>query len=299
MKVLADIKNYLFIHNGKIEDQKITEDIVINDSDIIINHASDLQIVYKIDSDNVFLTNIIVKANNEIDLIELYDFKDKTTYDKHIKIEENCNVRRYVDNQSLSSANVNLKEQVEVFENTKITCAYVELSDNNVEANINFSLVGQNADALVRLAALSKGTENKHYTVTLDHLNPYTIGAMENYGVVKDKGSLILDGIGTIKRGNYKSSSHQVNKIIVFNDGCKAAANPYLYIDEYDVKAGHGASVGKIDEEHLYYLQSRGLTKQEAMHLITYGYFIPVMEFISNDALKEQFSDTLKEKVGI
>ena len=68
---------------------------------------------------------------------------------------------------------------------------------------------------------------------------------------------------------------------------------------EYDVKASHGASVGKIDEDHLYYLMSRGLSKHDAMHLVTYGYFLPVLEFISVESLKERFSDVLKEKVGL
>lgn len=54
-----------------------------------------------------------------------------------------------------------------------------------------------------------------------------------------------------------------------------------------------------IDEDHLYYLMSRGLSKQDAMHLVTYGYFLPVLEFISVESLKERFSDVLKEKVGL
>lgn len=49
----------------------------------------------------------------------------------------------------------------------------------------------------------------------------------------------------------------------------------------------------------MYYLQSRGLSKKDAMHLVTYGYFIPVMEFIDNADLREMFNETLKEKVGI
>ena len=151
----------------------------------------------------------------------------------------------------------------------------------------------------MRLAALARGEEKKHLTLSLVHEAPFTTGIMDNYGVVKNQANLIIDGIGTIKKGNHQSNSHQTNKIIVFDKGCNAKANPYLYIDEYDVKASHGASVGKIDEEHLYYLQSRGLSKEDAMHLVTYGYFIPVLEFIDNDELKELFNETLREKVGI
>ena len=65
--------------------------------------------------------------------------------------------------------------------------------------------------------------------------------------IVKSKQVLIIiDGVGRIYKGMSGSDTHQTNKIIVFDEGCKAQANPYLYIDEYDVKASHGASVGKI-----------------------------------------------------
>lgn len=63
------------------------------------------------------------------------------------------------------------------------------------------------------------------------------------------------------------------------------------------MKASHAAGVGKMDEEHLYYLQSRGLTKKQAMQLITYGYLKPVIEVIDNEMLKEHFEDVLS-KVG-
>ena len=135
--------------------------------------------------------------------------------------------------------------------------------------------------------------------MTLEHSAPHTYGDMDNYGIVKSKASLIIDGVGRIYKGMSGSDTHQTNKIIVFDEGCKAQANPYLYIDEYDVKASHGASVGKIDEDHLYYLMSRGLSKQDAMNRVSFGYFLPVLDFISVESLKVRFSDVLKEKVGL
>ena len=101
----------------------------------------------------------------------------------------------------------------------------------------------------------------------------------------------------TITNGQNGSASHQTNKIIVFDPKCYASANPFLYIDEYDVQASHAAGVGKMDEEHLYYLQSRGLTKRQAMQLITYGYLMPVVEVVDNEMIKERFELALS-KVG-
>ena len=131
------------------------------------------------------------------------------------------------------------------------------------------------------MAVLSKDKEKKHYKVHIKHNAPHTTGIMDNYGVAKDEAHLVIDGIGTITNGQNGSASHQTNKIIVFDPKCYASANPFLYIDEYDVQA----------------LQSRGLTKRQAMQLITYGYLMPVVEVVDNQMIKERFELALS-KVG-
>ena len=297
MKQLQDIKNYLVIKNGAIISQICNENIEINNNKIIVNDVSSLQIVYLIDQVGNY--SIDLEINGSLKLIETYNFKQDTTFTKNINITKNSNVLRYIDNQSTFNINAKVIENVKVMQDSDVKCAYVELSNSNIEMDVNYSLVKENANANIRLATLAKEKENKHITISIVHEAPYTTGIMNNYGVTKNEASLVIDGIGRIKKGNCQSNSHKANKIIVFDKLCKAKANPYLYIDEYDVKASHGASVGKIDEEHLYYLQSRGLSKEDAMHLVTYGYFMPVLEFIDNDELKELFNEMLKEKVGI
>lgn len=297
MDTLKDIKNLITIHNGKITKQYVEEKIDIIDATITVKQASDLYILYtgKMDAKMEVVINIYC----DVDMIESYQFDDDSTLIKIIRVYPSCKLTRYVDNETIGVLQIEVKDHVEVERDASVTCAYVELSNSHARVECSYDLIGQNANAVLRLAALSKQKEEKHYTVSIQHLAPFTSGIMDNYGVVKQQGSLVIDGIGIIKKGNFQSSSHQTNKIIVFDQGCNAKANPYLYIDEYDVKASHGASVGKIDEDHLYYLQSRGLNPNEAMHLVTYGYFIPVLEFIKKEEIKERFSNTLKEKVGI
>lgn len=297
MNQLQDIRNYLVVQNGTIVSHKSNDKIKIIDNKIIVDDAGSLQIIYLIDQTGNYKIDLSIKGS--LELVETYDFKVDAKFIKNIEILENSNILRYVDNQSNIEVKTNIVENVQIKRDSSVKCAYVELSNNSIDTNINYALIEENANATVRLAALARGEEKKHLTLSLVHEAPYTTGIMDNYGVVKNKANLIIDGIGTIKKGNRQSNSHQTNKIIVFDKGCNAKANPYLYIDEYDVKASHGASVGKIDEEHLYYLQSRGLSKEDAMHLVTYGYFIPVLEFIDNDELKELFNETLREKVGI
>ena len=255
MNQLQDIRNYLVVQNGTIVSHKSNDKIKIIDNKIIVDDAGSLQIIYLIDQTGNYKIDLSIKGS--LELVETYDFKVDAKFIKNIEILENSNILRYVDNQSNIEVKTNIVENVQIKRDSSVKCAYVELSNNSIDTNINYALIEENANATVRLAALARGEEKKHLTLSLVHEAPYTTGIMDNYGVVKNKANLIIDGIGTIKKGNRQSNSHQTNKIIVFDEGCNAKANPYLYIDEYDVKASHGASVGKIDEEHLYYLQSR------------------------------------------
>jgi Fe-S cluster assembly protein SufD len=73
---------------------------------------------------------------------------------------------------------------------------------------------------------------------------------------------------------------------------------PKLFIDNNDVQAGHAQSIGQVDAEQLYYLQTRGLNRDEATKLIVYGYLYPVAEVIADEKLRELFLDEIREKVN-
>ncbi|MFR2768096.1 MAG: SufD family Fe-S cluster assembly protein [Thomasclavelia sp.] len=104
------------------------------------------------------------------------------------------------------------------------------------------------ANVNIRLATLSKDKENKHITISIVHEAPHTTWTSWIIMVLtKDEANLVIDGIGRITKGQSSvQHSHQANKIIVFDTNyVKQSANPYLYIDEYDVKACHRAGVRK------------------------------------------------------
>ena len=69
-------------------------------------------------------------------------------------------------------------------------------------------------------------------------------------------------------------------------------------MNEYDVKAGHAAGVGKIDEEQLYYLMSRGLTRREAEILIIHGFLMPFIDDIRSEVVKSEFLKVIERKIN-
>ncbi len=257
----------------------------------------EIQTVFLLDNDVDFSITYTFEQNTQVHIIETRILQNQASFHKIMNLKEQAIVHVFHENNSQHLENANVKEEVYLQRNAVCHSGYAELSDSSVHGEYLYYLDGENADAKVRMAILSKEKEKKYFKVLIQHNQPHTYGQMDNYGVVKDQGQLTIDGIGTITKGQHGSSSHQTNKIMVFDPDCIASANPYLFIDEFDVKASHAAGVGKMDEEHLYYLQSRGLTKKQAMQLITYGYLKPVIEVIDNEMLKEHFEKVLS-KVG-
>ncbi len=235
----------------------------------------------------------VFESNTTCRLVERKTLNTQSVFHKDITVLDGAHIKMFLENLTKQSENVECIENVSIKKDASMSVGYAELEEANYKGEYLYTLDGEGASAKVRMAALSNNDMRKNYKVSIEHCAKYTSGQMDNYGVVKNNGKLYIDGIGTIQRGYSGSSSHQTNKIIVFDEGCIAQANPYLFIDEYDVKASHAAAVGRMDDEHLYYLQSRGLTKHQSMQLITYGYLMPVVEVVEDEDLKQHFEDVL------
>ena len=74
---------------------------------------------------------------------------------------------------------------------------------------------------------------------------------------------------------------------------------PVLLIDENEVKASHATTLGQPDENQLYYLQTRGLSRSQALGLLTLGYLLPISELFDNEEIKEKLKNEIEKKVGL
>ena len=289
-------ENVITIKNNKIQLATGIEGIEVEDTTITFLENSPKQVRVEIEIEDTTNVGYRFTKRSYLELIETRTSKQKGCLNRKIVVEQDANIAMLVLDETTQDVVVN--DEVEAFENANLESAYAELSLSQVDGNLNYYLKGEGANVNVKVGALASENYKKHYAISLFHQAPLTYGQMDNYGVTKDQSELVFDGIGKIEKGMYQSSSHQTNKIIVFDQACKAKANPYLYIDEYDVKASHAAGVGKMDEDHLFYLESRGLSKNAAMKLITYGYLMPVVNVISNPTLKEAFEALLEKRMG-
>jgi len=290
---------YVIFKNQECIQSSLPDGVSYRDHHLVFQNKKpiEIQTIFVLNQDVEFSIEYTFEKNTDVSIIETKILEDHAIFNKKMNLKEQAIVHIFNENSSISNDTTQCHEEVYLQRDAVCQCGYAELSDSSIKGEYLYYLDGENADVKVRMAILSREKENKYFKILIQHNQPHTYGQMDNYGVVKDQGHLVIDGIGTITKGQHGSASHQTNKIMVFDQDCIASANPYLFIDDFDVKASHAAGVGKMDEEHLYYLQSRGLTKKQAMQLITYGYLKPVIEVIDNEMLKERF-ETVLSKVG-
>ena len=127
------------------------------------------------------------------------------------------------------------------------------------------------------------------------HENEDTESIMRNFGIAKGNAILNINTNGIVKQGAKRSNVSQKSKGILLDINSTISANPWLQIDEFDCLASHGAGIGAISEEELYYLMSRGLTRAESERIIIDGFVSPIYEKINNEKEKEEIINLVKK----
>ena len=217
-----------------------------------------------------FVSNSIVKENAKLSYAGLSKLSEKSV----VSVIRNSYVYRY-GNSLYSIAEVN---------------------DSLTDSKTNIYLQEKYASATTKTIAITNKEQSAKFTQLVEHNAPDTEGFIENYGVSNNNSALVFEGIGKINKDMKRSIARQQNRGIVLGVNARLDANPLLLIDEYDVEASHGAAIGKIDEEQLYYLMSRGLTHKNAQRLIISGFLSPVTSLMSTQELIEDFIGSVENK---
>ena len=195
-----------------------------------------------------------------------------------------------------SDETVRSEESFTVFKDADLTVAYGECSHGDVYRNSRVDLKESGAKALLSSASLVN--ERKEYNIEVANLAPHTFGEIRNYAVVLSSGRLMIDAIGRIVKGAYRSESHQTSRALSFADGQRSEILPELLIDENDVQASHAMSIGRVDEDQLYYMMSRGLSIEQCTSLISTGYLMPITEILSNEELRSSLAEEMERKIS-
>ncbi|HSJ38705.1 MAG TPA: Fe-S cluster assembly protein SufD [Planococcus sp. (in: firmicutes)] len=179
----------------------------------------------------------------------------------------------------------------------KIEWALGMMNDSDTISENVTHLVGDNSIGDTKMVVVGRGSQKQNFTTKVVHWGKDSDGQILKHGVMKDSASSIFNGIGKIEHGATRSNAEQESRVLMLSPNARGDANPILLIDEDDVTAGHAASVGRVDPLQLYYLMSRGITKQEAERLVIHGFLAPVVNALPIEGVKKQLTEVIERKV--
>lgn len=136
-----------------------------------------------------------------------------------------------------------------------------------------------------------------HHTWQL-HESPYATSDLEFKGAMKENSRSVYSGLIKVFEGAQRTDAYQQNRNLVLSRNARADSIPNLEISANDVRCTHGATVSQVEDEHMFYLQSRGIPRAEAQKLIVEGFFRPVIDRIPVEEIQDFLQGAIAAKVG-
>lgn len=142
-----------------------------------------------------------------------------------------------------------------------------------------------------------RGDEQVHNFIRIHHEAPHCTSRQQFRNIVNDRSRSSIDGTVIVNQGAQMTNSDQLINNLMLSDSAHADTKPNLMIFADDVKCTHGATVGQIDQEQLFYLKTRGLSQEVAKVLLTRSFAESIVQTIQFPAVVEDLRDTLLKKL--
>lgn len=252
-------------------------DIVVDDNVIIAEEDSEITIIVRYSSKeelNFFhngLTRIYCKKGSTVNLIKIQTLSDESTHlDANVaKLEEGATINYVLVELGSKDSVTNFRTDLEGFRSsTNMHSVYIGDKERNIDINY-----------------------------LINHYGKETKSSIESKGALMDKSNKIFKGTLDFKKGASKAKGQEEEYAVLLSPKVRNRSVPVLLCTEDDVEGQHAASAGKIDENKLFYLMTRGFSEKEAKKLIIEAAISPIIDRIPEDDTKVEIYENIRRKL--
>ncbi len=163
----------------------------------------------------------------------------------------------------------------------------IAIGEGVARLEIRSCLGGEGAHVDMNGLYLVRDRQHVDHHTTIDHAMPRTTSKELYKGILDERGRGVFHGRIHVRPDAQKIDAQQTNRALLLSDGAQINSKPQLEIHADDVKCSHGASVGQLDEDHLFYLRSRGLSFEDARSILTFAFASEVVEALPLEPLRD------------
>jgi len=247
----------------------------------------------------VFIT---VGKNAEITLIEKIISLDDEVYFLNdvteISVAENSHLFYYkLQNQNKEAIEVSNFE-TDIHRNGTYSSAVISLQGGMIRNNLSLNLLDSGCEGNMYGLYLLNGKTHVDNHTNVDHIKPHSVSNELYKGILADKSRGVFNGKIFVRQEAQKTNAFQQNNNILLSEDAIVNTKPQLEIWADDVKCSHGCTAGQLDEEALFYIQTRGIGKEKAKGLLLYAFAGEVLENIKNEDFKNYCIQQVEERLG-
>lgn len=170
-----------------------------------------------------------------------------------------------------------------------------KLTKSNVESALN----GEGSTSEMLGIYFGDGTQHIDQHTIQDHLQPHTTSDLLFKGVLRDRARSVFSGLIRVEPGAQRTDAYQANRNLLLSDKARVDSMPKLEIGANDVRCTHGATMGQVDREQLFYLQARGLQRAQAERMIVDGFLDEIIQRIPLAEVRERLASAIEQKMGL
>ncbi len=244
---------------------------------------------------------IIAGKNSRVKILETYNSTtDKTNFTNvvtEIIADEGSNIDLYrIQDENINSFHVSLT-QVEQKKRSVFTIYTMTTGGALVRNDVNSVLDDEGCETHLYGLYITDGSQHVDNHTLMDHAKPHCLSNELYKGVLNGKSRAVFNGKVLVRPDAQKTNAYQSNKNILLSPDAKVDTKPQLEIFADDVKCSHGATVGQLDEESLFYLRSRGIPKEMARSILIRAFANDVFEEIKIDEVHEHLNNLIFSKL--
>jgi len=181
--------------------------------------------------------------------------------------------------------------------------ATVDFIEGNIgsrltKTSVETRLLGEASET--KIVGAFFGHEDQHFDLgsRVWHEDEHTTADLVTRGALDDDARSVYEGVQNVGREAWNTSSYQRENTLLLSEDAEADASPKLIINNHDTEASHSATVGQVDAEDLFYMTSRGVDEEAATNMLVEGFFVPVLEEVAVDELRDDLDDLVVARLG-
>jgi Fe-S cluster assembly protein SufD len=268
-----------------------------------LEHPLAVRVVNSADNGALFFRLLVVaEAGSRFTLIEEYastspELPGYTNAVSELFVEQDAKLE-YVSIQNLSRETWHFaSHHARVERDAELDWVAGGFGSRKGKVWIQNDLAGQGATSRVTGAYFADGEQHLDYDTYQLHAAPNTTSDFAFKGALRDKATAVWRGMIHVEKQAQRTNAYQENRNLMLSPTTHAVPIPGLEILANDVRCTHGATVGQVDREQLFYLMARGLSRAEAERLIVRGFFTDVLDRIELEPLREALGEALEARI--